>query len=160
MSWILARLTRIDFPAAIIAGLAGGVAFYITMLLDLKVGKNVDDRIFLGRPLVKDPEKAKAAGTAMHVVNSAAFGVVYAMVEDRIPGPPWWKGTLFFNIENLVLYPLTAVGKRHPAIADGQIDPYWTWPAFLQSIPRHIAYGAALGIVYDRLRRRSGDDPR
>ena len=154
MNWIFGRLRAINLPAAVLAGLAGGIAFYLTMLLDLKVGKNVDDRIFLGRPLVKEPEQAIAAGNVMHAVNSAAFGVVYAMVEDRIPGPPWWKGTLFFNIENVVLYPLTAVGNRHPAIRDGQIDPYWTWPAFLQSIPRHIAYGAVLGIVYDRLRRR------
>ena len=154
MGWFLSRLRQADIPAAIIAGLAGGVAFYLTMLLDLKIGRNVDDRIFLGRPLVKDPAQAKAAGTVMHAVNSAAFGVAYAMVEDRIPGPPWWKGTLCFNIENIVLYPLTAVGKRHPAIRDGQIDEYWNLPAFLQSIPRHIAYGAALGVVYDRLRRR------
>jgi hypothetical protein len=154
MNWVTSLIRRIDVPAAIAAGLAGGAAFYVTMLLDLKVGRNVDDRIFLGRPLVKDPEQAKAAGTVMHVVNSAAFGVVYAAVEEHIPGPPWWKGTLFFNIENLILYPLTAVGKRHPAIRDGQIDDYWTWPAFLQSIPRHIAYGAVLGIVYDRMRRR------
>jgi hypothetical protein len=154
MGWIVRQLRSINLVAAIVAGLAGGLAFYLTMLLDLKIGRNVDDRIFLGRPLVKDPAQAKAAGTVMHVANSAAFGVVYAMVEERIPGPPWWKGTLFFNIENLILYPLTAVGKRHPAIRDGQIDDYWTWPAFLQSIPRHIAYGAVLGIVYDRLRRK------
>ena len=39
MRWVFSQLKRIDLPAAIIAGLAGGVAFYLTMLIDLKIGK-------------------------------------------------------------------------------------------------------------------------
>ena len=147
-------IDKIDLPAAVGSGLLAGAAFYAVLLVDLKIGRNVDDRVLLGRTVVRDPDKAVAAGTALHALNSAAFGVIYAAVEDRIPGPPWWKGTLFFNIENVLLYPLMKFGKHHPGIRDGQIDDYWTWPAFLQSIPRHVAFGAVLGIAYDRLSRQ------
>ena len=148
---------RVDPTAATIAGLAAGVAFVGVMEFDLRLtGRNVDDRVLLGRPLVPDrPEAAQAVGTLLHLARSVAFAWLYALVERRLPGPPWWKGVLFFNLENVALYPLTALGDRHPAIRDGQLAPYFTWPAFLQSIPRHVAYGAVLGLLYARLRRPS-----
>ena len=153
-------VTSIDFPASIGAGLAAGAAFYATMLIDLKLtGRNVDDRIFLAGPLTDSPEAAKRLGTVIHVANSVAFACLYSAVEPIIPGPPWFKGTLFFNLENVVLYPLTAVGDRHPSIRNGDIEPYWTWPAFVQSIPRHVAYGATLGIVYAKLHNGGGLGP-
>lgn len=147
---------RIDPRAATVAGLAAGAAFVAVMEADLRLtGRNVDDRIFLGRPLAPDrPEAAKGIGTLLHVLNSIGFAWLYALLEARLPGPPWAKGVLFFNLENVVLYPLTALDRKHPAVQDGQIAPYFTWPAFLQSIPRHVAYGAVLGVLYDRLRRR------
>jgi hypothetical protein len=145
----------IDAKAATIAGLAAGAAFVATMEIDLRAtGRNVDDRILLGRPVVKNPDAAKAVGTILHGVNSVAFAWLYAAVCDRIPGPPWWKGVLFFNVENVLLYPLTAFERFHPAVREGRLASYWNWPAFLQSIPRHVAYGVVLGVVYDRLRRR------
>lgn len=147
---------RIDAPAATLAGLAAGAAFVAVMEADLRLtGRHVDDRIFLGRPLVPDrPEAAKGIGTLLHFLNAIGFAWLYALLEARLPGPPWAKGVLFFNLENVVLYPLTALDRKHPAVRDGQIDRYFTWPAFLQSIPRHVAYGAVLGVLYDRRRRR------
>lgn len=146
---------RADIPSAVIAGIAAGIAFLATMVVDLRLtGRNVDDRILLGRPLVREPKMAKGVGTVVHFTNSAAFGFLYALICDRLPGPPWLKGTIFFNVENVALYPITALDRHHPAIKDGTLDRYWTWSAFLQSIPRHIAFGAVLGVLYDRLRRR------
>lgn len=148
-------LERIDARAAVIAGLAAGTAFIATMVVDLRLtGRNLDDRILLGRPLVRDPEQAKAAGTILHGINSIVFALLYAAVCNRLPGPAWWKGALFSNAENVALYPLTALERHHPATREGRLASYWNWPAFLQSIPRHIAFGAVLGVVYDRLRRR------
>lgn len=145
----------IDPKAAVIAGVAAGVAFLATMEIDLRLtGRNVDDRILIGRPFVRNPKAAKGAGTLLHGVNSAIFAFLYAAACDRIPGPPWWKGTLFFNVENVLLYPSTALARHHPAVKEGHLANYWTLPAFLQSIPRRIAFGAVLGTVYDRLRRR------
>ena len=58
------------------------------------------------------------------------------------------------RVENAVLYPVTRFEDIHPAIRSGLVDRYYTWPAFWQSVPRHIAFGAVLGVLYDRLRRR------
>src|SRR4028118_1217530 len=52
---------RIDTRAAVVAGLAAGAAFVATMEVDLRVtGRNVDDRILLGRRGATTPAKAKA----------------------------------------------------------------------------------------------------
>lgn len=146
-------LTQLDPAAIVVSGLAAGAAFAAVLEADLRLtGRNVDDFIVLGRPFVRNRADARRAGIGIHAVNSIALATLYAMIENRLPGPPWLKGTVFANVENLFLYPVTALENYHPAIQDGQVDPYFTWPAFWQSVPRHIAYGAVLGVLYDRLR--------
>ena len=145
----------VDVRAAGIAGLAAGAAFVAVLEADVRLtGNNVDDLVFLGRPLAGKPTLARPVGLALHAANSVGFALLYARLQDRLPGPPWWRGVLFFNVENVLLYPFLVFEEWHPAIRDGQLDRYWTWPSFLQSIPRHVAYGAVLGPVYARLRRR------
>jgi hypothetical protein len=147
----------LDAKAVAVAGLTAGAAFLVVLEIDLEVtGRNVDDLIVLGRPFVKNPDDARVLGAAIHAANSIALAAVYAAVVDRIPGPPWLRGIIFANVENLLLYPITVLEDLHPAIRDGQVDRYFTWPAFWQSVPRHIAYGAVLGILYDRMREETG----
>ena len=151
----LSGAAAVDLRAAALAGLVAGAAFVAVLEADLRLtGNNVDDLTFLGRPLVRDRTRARQVGIAIHTANSIALASLYARLERRLPGPPWCRGVIFANVENVVLYPLTALEHFHPAIRDGQLDRYWTWPAFLQSIPRHGAYGAVLGPLYERLRRR------
>ena len=133
-----------------ISGLAAGAAFVAVLEANLRLtGRNVDDLMVLGRPFVEDPTKARAVGGAIHVVNSLALASLYAMLERRLPGPAWLKGVIFANVENVVLYPITVLEDIHPAIRTGQVDRYFNWPAFWQSVPRHVAFGVVLGIVYD-----------
>lgn len=140
--------------AATVSGLAAGVAFLLVLEADLRLtGRNVDDLIILGRPFVRDPSQARRAGIVIHLVNSMALAQVYRLIEERLPGAPWLKGTIFANVENGVLYPVTVLEDMHPAVRDGQVDRYFTWPAFWQSVPRHVAYGAVLGSLYARLTR-------
>jgi len=143
-----------DYAAAAIAGLAGGAAFTATLEADLRItGNNVDDFILLGRPFVQNRKHARIAGAAIHVVNSVGLACLYAMLEQRLPGPPWLKGTLFANVENVMLYPALMLEEFHPAIQDGQVDSYFTWPSFWQSVLRHVAYGLIVGVIYARLRK-------
>jgi hypothetical protein len=143
-----------DAVAVVVSGLAAGAAFLAVLEADLRLtGRNVDDLIVLGRPVVKDPRNARTAGVVIHAVNSLALACLYAATEPRLPGPPWLKGIVFANVENLILYPMTVFEDRHPAIRDGQVDRYFNWPAFWQSVPRHVAYGAVVGSLYDRLQR-------
>jgi hypothetical protein len=146
---------RVHRTAVALAGLAGGAAFAAVLEADLRLtGRNVDDFIVLGRPFVADSRLAHLVGLAIHAFNSVALAAVYAKVEPRLPGAPWLKGVLYANVENLILYPVTVFEDFHPAVRHGQVDRYFTWPAFWQSVPRHVAYGAVLGVVYDRLRSR------
>jgi hypothetical protein len=140
--------------AATVSGLVAGAAFLLVLEVDLRLtGRNVDDLIILGRPAVKNPEDARRVGAVIHMVNSVALAQVYRLVEDRLPGSPWVKGAIFANVENMMLYPVTYLEDLHPAVREGQVDRYFTWPAFWQSVPRHVAYGAVLGGLYARLTR-------
>lgn len=147
------RAERIDPKVVVAAGLVAGAAFVAVLEADLRLtGRNVDDLIILGRPFVRDPRHARAVGVAIHAVNSVGLAALYAMVEPQLPGPPWWRGVVFANVENAILYPITMFEDHHPAVRDGQVDRYFNWPAFWQSAPRHVAYGAVLGALYGRLR--------
>ena len=133
-------LRELDPKAVAISGVAAGAAFVAVLETDLRLtGRNVDDLMVLGRPFSEEPVRARALGGAIHAVNSLALASLYAMLEPRIPGPPWLKGVIFANVENVILYPVTLFEDIHPAILTGQVDRYFTWPAFRQSVPRHIA---------------------
>ena len=155
------QIHQLDAKAVAVSGLAAGAAFVAVLEADLRLtGRNVDDLMILGRPFVGDPTKARAAGGAIHAINSLALAGLYAMLERRIPGPAWLKGVVFANVENVILYPITRFEDIHPAIRTGQVDRYYNWPAFWQSVPRHIAFGAVLGILYNRLRSADTSTPR
>jgi hypothetical protein len=140
-----------------LAGVAGGLAYLLAHQLDEDPdNRRYDDRVFLGRPFASNLHRARRLGLAIHAANSIALGVVYAVVaEPRLAGSGLWRGLAFANLENALLYPLTALDRLHPAVRDGQLDRYWSWPALARSIDRHVAYGAALGVVYERLNRRA-----
>jgi len=147
------QIHELNPKAVVVSALAAGAAFVAVLEIDLRLtGRNVDDLMVLGRPFTEDPARARPVGCAIHVLNSLALASLYAMLERRIPGPAWLKGLIFANVENVVLYPITVFEDIHPAIRNGQVDRYFTWPAFWQSVPRHIAFGAVLGVLYDRLR--------
>jgi hypothetical protein len=146
-------IRELDPKAVAISGLAAGAAFVAVLEADLRLtGRNVDDLMVLGSPFVAEPAKARALGGAIHAVNSLALASLYALLERHLPGPAWLKGVVFANAENLILYPVTRFEDLHPAIRTGLVDRYFTWPAFWQSIPRHIVYGLVLGVLYERLR--------
>ena len=154
MKILRARVPKLDPKAVAVSGLAAGAAFVVVLEADLRLtGRNVDDLIVLGRPFVEDPNNARTVGTAIHAVNSLVLAGLYAVFERGFPGPPWLKGVVFANVENLILYPLTIFEDKHPAIRDGQVDRYFNWFAFWQSVPRHVAYGAVLGTLYNRMKR-------
>lgn len=147
-------LRGVDLPAATVAGLAAGAVYIATMEIDNRLtGQDIDDLKLLGRPFVKGPEHAKLAGIPVHFNNAVALAVAYAAVGRKLPGPAWLKGIAFANIENTLLYPLTLLEHHHPGIRNGEIDRYFSLKAYLQSIPRHVTYGAAVAELYARLAR-------
>jgi hypothetical protein len=149
---------ELDLGTTVTSDLAAGAAFVAVLEADLCLtGRHVDDLLVLGRPFFKDQRLAHLAGLVFHAVNSVALAALYATVERRLPGPPWLKGILFANAENVLLYPITVFEDLEPAVRKAQVDRYFTWPASWQSVPRHLAYGVVLGVCCDRLGcRREG----
>jgi hypothetical protein len=145
---------NINLKAASIAGFVAGVAYAVTAEIDNRItGQNVDDLKLLGRPFVPGPKYAKLAGIPVHLFNSVSLAWIYPRFRHLIPGNAVTKGIIFATIENSVLYPIVALERFHPGIRNGEIERYFTLKAYLQSVPRHIAYGATVGLLYDRLAR-------
>jgi hypothetical protein len=140
--------------ATVVAGLGAGIAYALVQEIDLRLtSHNVDDLAMLGRPFLRQQRPARRLGLALHLVNSVALAFVYARFHGALPGPPAVRGAAFALIENAVLYPVARLEDHHPGVREGSIARYWTWPAFAQSIPRHLAYGVVLGTASDRLRQ-------
>ncbi|MFJ8636881.1 hypothetical protein [Streptomyces sp. NPDC093568] len=129
----------------VIAGLAGGALFTGVMVA---VG-------FL--PVVADlvGSKSAAVGLVIHLLISQAVGVSYAVLFrrrsfDPASGIGWGVsyGFLWWVLGNLTLLPVL-LGTA----------PRWNAAALALSFPSlvgHLAYGAVLGLVYQRLEERVG----
>lgn len=152
----LSLLPNVDIGAAVRAGFVSVVAYTAVMEFDRRItGSRIDDLILLGRPVVPNrPNLARPVGAVVHLANGALIGLGYAaLAHDRLPGPAWLRGVTALLVENASLYPVMSVARNvHPAMRDGQLDDYWTWPAFVESLPPHIVYGAMVGPLYDRFR--------
>lgn len=146
----------VDFGAAIRSGVISVVVYTAVMEADRGItGSRIDDLILLGRPAVPNrPDLARRVGAGLHLANGAVIGIAYAtLAHDRLPGPPWLRGVTALMVENLALYPaMLPLRTLHPAIRDGQLDDYWSWPAFVESLPPHLVYGALVGPLYERFR--------
>ncbi len=148
-------MPAIDFRAALVAGSAAGAAYIVSQEIDNRLsGQNLDDLVLLGRPFVDDPGTAKLAGIPIHFVNSVAMAALFPAVRRLLPGRPVVQGVTYALIENTMLYPVAVLENLHPAVRSGEVDRYFSLKAYLLSIPRHIAFGATLGLLYDRVAKR------
>ncbi|HEY8598515.1 MAG TPA: DUF6789 family protein [Thermomicrobiales bacterium] len=143
-----------DFDArrAAVAGAAGAGAYLAEMAVDLPLlDCPTDDLLLLGGLVTRDRRIWPLLGGVLHFTNGMALAQVYALVEHRLPGPPWARGVLFTLIENTLLWAIVPLFDRyHPAIREGKLPKMNRPVPFLQQVLRHIAYGAVLGAVYGR----------
>ena len=144
----------VNLKAASLAGLFAGVAYAATAEIDNRISRqNLDDLKLLGRLVVRNPTHAKLAGIPIHLINSISLATLYSLVRRFIPGNGAMQGMFFATVENTLLYPVASLEGRHPGIRRGEIDRYFTLKAYLLSIPRHLVFGATLGLLYDRFDR-------
>lgn len=146
-------------PAGAIAGIVAAGAYALEQDIDMRMfACPTDDRLLLGRLVVRDNGAARTIGLGMHLTNGVVAGVAYTLVAEPIlPGPPVVKGLAFAMAETIALYPLAVFGGVHPAIKDGTLPSYLTPTAFVQQVLRHLAFGATLGPVAARLLRHAHD---
>jgi hypothetical protein len=150
----------VDVRTTARGALAGAVAAGVWAAsepLDQRVfGVPLSDTELLGK-VVTPGRGWLPAGLAIHVLNGALFGAVYANVARRVPLPDWARGPAAGLAEHLATWPLTAlVDHRHPARGDlpriagsGRAFALETW--------RHLLFGAVLGELERRLNPPSPD---
>lgn len=149
--------TRNRIVAGAIGGLAGSAAYAVAQHFDLKAfDYDTDDFVLLGSLAPVDDDFVRPLGMVMHFGNGAMLGVAYALIgRDRLPGSPFVKGMTWTMMETFGLYPMALLEHLHPAIRDGQLRSYLTPTGFAQQLVRHIAYGAAVGLVTERFLEES-----
>jgi hypothetical protein len=132
------------------AAAAGGIAAAVWAAqepLDRRAFRcDYSDVAILGKAVTRG-RGWRAAGTAIHVANGAAFGIAYRELLARRGGPPRRLALAMALGEHLALYPLCALVDRfHPARGTPGIPPLATnGRAFAQATWRHALFGAVLG---------------
>ena len=148
-------------------GVFGSVATALltaTLILLQLVGRTrLDLPLMLGTIFVADPDRARVAGFAMHLLVGQAFAWFYAAGFAAIGHAAWWLGALFGLVHSIValtvLVPL--LPAVHPRMASDRAGPdsvasleppgllalnYGpTTP--LATIAAHIVYGLVLGLT-------------
>lgn len=134
-----------------LAGAAAAAVWAAQQPLDQRVfDVAYDDAELLGR-LVTDGRAAYPAGLALHVLNGAVFGAIYANAARALPVPAPLRGPLAGLAEHLATWPGTAALSRlHPAA--GELPQLWgSGRAFAQATWRHLLFGVVLGELERRL---------
>jgi hypothetical protein len=121
-------------------------------------GSEADDVELLGKLVTTGPGWP-AAGTALHVLDGALFGALYAELKPFLPGPAPGRAVIAAMAEHLALWPLTRlIERRHPA--GGDLAATWAGRrAFAQSAWRHLLFGAILGLLEERLNATRHEEP-
>lgn len=139
---------------AALAGLLATAAYSLVMQADMALTGNrySDVRFIQGLLPVKSSQSLKSALLAwgIHFLNGIILAELYAAAFKRfLPGPNWFKGTLFgelFLASTWGLAPL--VDKFHPLARRGELARLATWTSFCQNIVRHLVFGLVLGLLY------------
>lgn len=151
-----------DLWRSLNGALAGGVAAGVWAAqqpLDKRIGGSAyDDVELLGKLVTRGPAWP-VAGTALHVLNGALFGAIYAQVRPFLPGPPVARGMLAAQVENFGLFPAGALVDRfHPA-RDELATLGGNGRALAQATWRHAIFGVVLGLLEARLNAERHAEP-
>jgi hypothetical protein len=142
---------EVDTPRAIAAGIAAGTSFLGAMWLDNRLSSHeFNDLKLVGQIFTTKWPWWAVQGLTVHYFVSVVVALFYAkFVYPRLPGPGVLKGIIFLNIENVAFYPGALLADRlHAGIRGGQLPPLLNMKTFLGQVVRHIAFGAALGLLY------------
>ena len=105
-------------------------------------GTPYTDVRLIGAPLSR--RHWRLVGTAVHVLNGAAAGVVFLRLGLR----GWKAGVAAAQIENAALWPgMVVVDRNHPDRRSGAWPPLLRNPrVFGQEVAVHAIFGAVLGV--------------
>jgi hypothetical protein len=130
-----------------LAGAAAATVWGLQEPLDRRVFRyDYSDLAILGKAVTRGPAW-RAAGLAIHMGNSALFGLAYHEARTRFTMPPRRLALALALAEHVALYPLTTlVDRYHPARGDPGVPRLArSGRAFAQATWRHALFGAVLG---------------
>jgi hypothetical protein len=143
---VLIESARITLVQGMIAGLCGGVGMALAMIaLSVSVKQSpwhMATRlaaVILG-PRAKDGGGPVVAfGLAMHVVLSAVFGALFAVVADSLTHEFWMTGLAYA----LTLWVLNFWGSQITPGGREMVEAKWAWLSPLG----HIVYGGVMAAI-------------
>jgi hypothetical protein len=142
--------------------LAGGLAAALWAAqqpLDKRVfGSDYDDLEILGKAVTRGDEWP-FVGLALHMVNGAVFGAVYAQLRPFLLGPAPLRGLTAALAQNMAFWPLGAVSDRHHPASKDLVPLAGNRRAFAQATWRHALFGLALGVLEHRLNASREAEP-
>jgi hypothetical protein len=142
--------------------LAGGVAAAIWAAqqpLDKRVfGSSYDDLEILGKAVTRGNEWPYI-GLALHMVNGAVFGAVYAQLRPFLVGPAPLRGLTAAMAENFAFWPLGSLSDRHHPASKELVPLGGNRRAFAQASWRHALFGVVLGVLEQRLNAQREAEP-
>ena len=132
-----------DVHAALAGASAAAVWAAAEPALRRLFGTPYTDVRLIGAPLSR--RHWRVAGTAVHVLNGAAAGVLF----HRLGLRAWKAGVAAAELESAALWPgMAVVDRYHPDRRSGAWPPLLRNPrVFGQEVAAHAIFGAVLGVL-------------
>jgi hypothetical protein len=155
-------IRRVAFGKALMAGLAGAMAWEAAARLAIALGLPIFDVVYIMGTLVAGDSPASVwwpIGLAVHLLVGAIWAVFYAyFFWSEFPWKPYVQGMVFALgpaiVTGLVMVPQLAL--MHPLVLHGQLPKpgvfarHLGWGGPVGDILGHLIYGAVLGAIYVR----------
>jgi len=154
----------VDWAGWAIFGLIATAALTAVLIGAQLAGRTrLDLPLMLGTIVVADPDRARVAGTLVHLVNGQVFALGYAAAFAAAGEATWWAGGLLGVLHGavalLVIVPLLPGVHPHMASeraglsAGAALEPpgllalNYGRETPLVTMVAHVAYGVALGLL-------------
>jgi hypothetical protein len=136
---------------AVVAGLAGSLAYLVAQEIDRRVANpRSNDLVLIGGMFTANRSAARGLiGLTLHLLGGVSLGLLFeTFVGRRLPGPYWLRGILMVQVESATVFPVVVLFDRfHPAIRSGELAAVTRPVYFAQQAWRHLALGAVLGAL-------------
>jgi hypothetical protein len=133
----------------------------IMVLAQLAGFSRMDIPMMLGTVFVEEPDRARAVGTFVHLINGQLFAILYTAAFALIGWATWWLGAIFGLLHGVAALTLILpmLPGIHPRMASTRAGPDLSavleppGPLALNygvrtpvvTLVAHMAYGAILG---------------
>ncbi|HEV2131559.1 MAG TPA: hypothetical protein VGR27_10680 [Longimicrobiaceae bacterium] len=160
----LLRPREVNWPRAVLAGVIGTLLYDAGAMVDSRLaGRKIDTRRPLRAALSEDPDLEAVVEWGAHYAAGIGLASFYARyLYGRLPGSPLTQGLAFGALEAATL---TWGGALHllnrispeirlpPAYVGLSQEGIAPW----QNVVRHLAFGAAVGLIYRASESEDGE---